>query len=80
MAVHAPITGARRRAPNSIPTLSRFDRQRIAAQIEALIDLLDASDGDCDLEDEDFDRCLAGDDGCGVFVDRWQGPLWGAAA
>lgn len=92
MADLAPITGARRRAPDSLsslahagtlaigatPILSRADRRRIEAHIESLIAMLDAIDGEVDQEDDDLDCCEAGDDGCGVFVHWSRGPMWGA--
>ncbi len=44
-----------------------LSRQAIEGAIETLIALLDAIDGDPDLEPE-TDMCSAGDDGCG--------PVW----
>ena len=49
MAFHNPINGGVAFAR----LLTREDRRAIAAQIEALIAVLDAADGDCDLEDDD---------------------------
>lgn len=42
--------------------LADADRQIIESAIEALIALLDARDGDHDLEEDNEDRCEAGDD------------------
>lgn len=56
MAIHAPITGAplRARAINGIePQFALANRKAIEREIERLITLLDAADGDCDLEDDD---------------------------
>lgn len=55
MAFHAPITGAPLRAPLQ-PTLMLANRKAIEAEIERLIDLLDAADAPlADLEaEEDF--------------------------
>jgi hypothetical protein len=55
MAVHAPITGAPTRAPSSRlePQFALFNRATIEAEIERLIGVLDACDGDPDLEDDD---------------------------
>lgn len=49
MATHAPITGATTRAPISWP-ISREQRLEIEREVEHLIALLDAADGDPDLE------------------------------
>ena len=58
--------------------LSRFDRAKLAAFVAVAIDLIDAMDGDPDIEDDDLDTgvedapegfdpevdcCIAGDDG-----------------
>jgi hypothetical protein len=40
-------------APENRSALTRNERLKIEAQIELMIGLLDASDGDCDLEDDD---------------------------
>lgn len=51
------------------PRLAQFmrmvdtlDSNEIGAAVDALIERLDAADGDPDLEDGDEDRCLGGDD------------------
>lgn len=58
MAVHAPITGARSRAPAFPRYLPQ--REAIESEIEMhlhrvtlLVARLDRADGDCDLEDDD---------------------------
>lgn len=94
MADPALITGARPRAPASpvylthpdtmaigaTLILSRVDRQRIEAHIGSLIAMLDPIDSACKQEDDDDDRCEAGDGGCGPFVLWHYGTLWGANA
>jgi hypothetical protein len=52
-------------------------RQAIENQIEQLISLLDAIDGNPDLEPEE-DLCPAGDDGCGFHRAGWSSG-WGAS-
>lgn len=49
MAIHAPITGATTRAPISI-VLDQAARLQIEEEVERLLALLDAADGDPDLE------------------------------
>lgn len=56
--------------------LTRQHRAAIEDQIEALIAMLDALDGDPDLEPED-DVCAARDDGCGPFYVQGR-RLWGS--
>lgn len=46
--------------------LHHLSRQDIEAAIEALIQRLDALDGDADLEPDDEDCCPAGDDDLGA--------------
>lgn len=79
MAIHAPITGANTRAHISWP-LSRGLRLEIEREVERLIALLDAADGDCDLEDDDpsgdpLDLVgeASSDDGRGLLLTR---PVW----
>lgn len=54
-----------------------LDRKAISDQIETLIGLLDAMDGDFDLEPEE-DYCVAGDDGCAPLIlngrTHWGSP------
>ena len=51
-------------AKSATPTaLDRVDGIRIGNLIEALIELLDQSAGDPDMEDGDLDCCTAGEDG-----------------
>ncbi len=67
-------------AIGATPEIPFADRLRIEAHIETLIATLDAIDGDPDDEEDDADRCEAGEDGCGVFVHWSRGPLWGVEA
>ncbi|MFW2831745.1 hypothetical protein [Sphingomonas sp. ID0503] len=60
-------------------TFTLANRAAIEAEIERLIGILDTADGDCDLEDDDFDRCTAGDDGCGAFQVPYGGLVFGAS-
>lgn len=57
--------------------LDRTHRAAIADQIETLIAMQDAMDGDPDFELED-DRCMAGDDGCAPFVTPQGKRMWGS--
>jgi len=77
MAIHAPITGAPTRAhfvpvpPAAVSRiLSRFDRARLGAFISVAIDLLDAAEGDDDLEvtglEDDFIAHAPDGPGCPV--------------
>ena len=50
--------------------LARLDVQSLEAVTEAAIDLFDER---CD---SDEDHCLAGDDGCGLFVGGQTGGRW----
>lgn len=52
--------------PSLLP-LPPAKRRAIENQIELLIGLLDAADGDADLEDDDEDCCAAWDDGARMF-------------
>lgn len=79
MAIHAPIMGATTRAPISWP-MSREQRLEIEREVEHLIALLDAVDGDCDLEDDDpsgdpldMSGEASSDDGRGLLPTR---PSW----
>lgn len=79
MAIHAPITGATTRASISWP-MSREQRLEIEREVEHLIALLDAADGDCDLEDDDpsgdpldIGGEASSDDGRGLLPTR---PIW----
>lgn len=79
MAIHAPITGATTRASISWP-MSREQRLQIEQEVEHLIALLDAVDGDCDLEDDDpsgdpldMGGEASSDDGRGLLPTR---PIW----
>lgn len=61
-----PFTTARRNPPQ----LVTIERDRLEALIASAIEMLDAIDGDPDLEnydpdqeDDDPDHCVAGDDG-----------------
>lgn len=49
-------------------TVAAFERDDIEKAVDCLIALLDACDGDADLEDDDPDACLAGDDGTAPFM------------
>lgn len=71
------------KAPRTFVLLPMFDRKVIEAQIEALIDMLDRFDGDCDLEPdhEDYDICdLAeggdySDEAVQYGIDQSAGPI-----
>lgn len=64
-----PVTEVHRNPP-----LIRVDRARLEALIANPIELLNQIDGDPELEDDDDDRCITGDDGMHkMFVDgRWH--------
>lgn len=59
--------------------IADVDRETLAKVIERGIERLDQIDGDPDIEDDDPDRCAAGDDGCGSFVEPFTGrTVWGS--
>ena len=58
--------------------LTTAHRAAIEDQVETLLALLDAMDGDCDLEPE-HDRCEAGDDGCGALYNHQGVRVWGSS-
>lgn len=58
-------------------TVALFERDDIEHAVDSLIALLDARDGDADMEDDDPDTCEAGDDGTGVIMTQF-GPRWGS--
>ena len=51
-----------------IAAMARHNREELATFVAVAIDLMDAMDGDIDLEDGDEDRCEAADDGCGGYL------------
>lgn len=53
--------------------LPPMNRRAIEDQIELLIALLDATDGDPDLEEDCEDRCSAGEDDAALFSQGWMG-------
>jgi len=59
---------------NSI--VEKMDIEVIPILVDALITRLDEVDGDCDLEDDDPDQCMAGDDGFHPMV-IWGKTFWG---
>lgn len=88
MAIYAPITGAHTCAPIST-VLDQAARLQIEEEVERLLALLDAADGDCDLEDDDpsgdpLDLVgeASSDDGRGLLLtppvwalDQTEGPV-----
>ena len=74
MATHAPITGALGCAPAFPPSV----RRKIEAAIELLIAMLDALDGDTDIEPngDERDGSIAEDDWTAWFTlsGVWSGP------
>ncbi|SLJ86902.1 hypothetical protein [Novosphingobium mathurense] len=55
-----------------ITAMARHNREELATFVAVAIDIMDAMDGDIDLEDGDVDRCNAHDDSLEDLTD-WRG-------
>lgn len=58
----------------AVPMLNRAE---LAALTEKLLERLDEIDGNPDVEDDNFDQCGAGDDGCAPVAMHGQ-TYWGS--